>query len=167
MRALADGCEVSQPFISAIERGQSTPSIATLYRLGDVLGVEPASLLPMDGADEVRVIRAADGERVPSSDHPESAVGRVVLSDEGRHLEIYDYRVDSSDDLEVWFEHPGEVVLLLRSGRLGVDFRDRDAIVLEQGDCVVHPGSIAHRWSMVDGDEAHIFLVIVRPDAGA
>ena len=46
MRAMALACGVSQPFLSAVERGLSTPSIATLYRLADVLDVAPADLLP-------------------------------------------------------------------------------------------------------------------------
>ncbi|MEM9710928.1 MAG: XRE family transcriptional regulator [Actinomycetota bacterium] len=162
MRALADACAVSQPFISAIEHGQSTPSIATLYRLAGVLGVEPSSLLPVREADEISVIRADEGERVPSSDRPGSAVGRVVLSDERRHLEVYDYVVEPDDDLEVWYEHPGEVVLLLRAGTLIVDLRGHESVELHAGDCLVHPGSIAHRWTLGGDAPVHIFLVITR-----
>jgi transcriptional regulator with XRE-family HTH domain len=48
MRALAVACGLSQPFLSAVERGWSTPSIATLYRLADVLGTAPADRAPME-----------------------------------------------------------------------------------------------------------------------
>ena len=37
---------LSQPFVSAVERGMSTPSIATLYRMAEVLETEPSALLP-------------------------------------------------------------------------------------------------------------------------
>ena len=53
MRELAEQSGVSQPFISAVERGLSTPSISTLYRLAEVLDTEPAALLPVHRDDEV------------------------------------------------------------------------------------------------------------------
>ena len=117
MRELAEQCGVSQPFISAVERGLSTPSISTLYRLAEVLDTEPAALLPVHRDDEVSVIRAGEGRRVPSSDRPNSAVGRVLL--ERRHAAPRDLRVRQrprDEDLDVWFEHPGDVVLHLLDG---------------------------------------------------
>jgi transcriptional regulator with XRE-family HTH domain len=161
MRTLADRCGVSQPFISTIERGLSTPSISTLFRLAEVLGTEPAALLPVHQADEVSVIRAGEGRQVPSSDSPNSPVGRVLLSDDTRHLEIYEYHLEAADDLDVWFEHPGDVFLHLIEGGLRLELSAREDVVLGAGDCVVHPGPIPHRWS-IDGDSAHLFLVIVR-----
>lgn len=162
MRALAARCGVSQAFLSEVERGLSAPSIATLYRVADALGVTPASLLPGSSAD-VSVVRADEGRRVPCSTEPGAAVGRVVFSDEIRGLEVYEYVTDAADGLAVWFEHPGDKVLHLIQGRLRVEFATRPAEHLGPGDCIVHPGSIAHRWA-VEGDEAvRLFLVVVRP----
>lgn len=162
MRVLADRCGVSQPFISAIERGLSTPSIATLYRLAAVLGTEPAALLPIHGSDEISVIRAGEGSWVPSSDRPNSAVGRVLLSDDNRHLEIYEYVITSAEDLDVWYEHPGDVILHLLEGSLRVEFEARSDVVLGPGDCMVHPGPIPHRWTLERDEPVRILLTIVR-----
>ena len=68
----------------------STPSIATLYRMAEVLETEPSALLPSRPSGGVEIIRAGEGEWVPSSDRPGSAVGRVLLADPDRHLEVYD-----------------------------------------------------------------------------
>lgn len=162
MRALALAGGVSQPFLSAVERGLSTPSIATLYRLADVLDVSPSDLLPAPIDAEISVVRAAEGRLVPSSDRPGSAVGRVVFSDPERHLEIYEYSVAPTEDLDVWYEHPGESVLHLIAGTLQVDFEGRPPVMLGAGDCLVHPGSIAHRWHVVGDQPIRLFLVIVR-----
>jgi transcriptional regulator with XRE-family HTH domain len=164
MRAVAMACGVSQPFLSAVERGWSTPSIATLYRLADVLGTAPAGLLPPPVDGDISVVRAGAGRMVPSSDRPRSAIGRVVFSDPSRHLEIYEYLADRSDDLDVWFEHPGDTVLHLIDGTLRVEFESRPAVVLSAGDCLVHPGTISHRWSVVGDTRVRLFLVIVRPE---
>jgi transcriptional regulator with XRE-family HTH domain len=164
MRALALACGLSQPFLSAVERGGSTPSIATLYRLAEVLGTTPASLLPAPADGAVNVVRAGQGRLVPSSDQPGSAIGRVVFSDPARHLEVYEYVVAPTDDLEVWFEHPGDTVLHLIDGTLRIEFDSVPDVVLEAGDCVVHPGPIPHRWSVVGDCPVRLFLVVVRPE---
>lgn len=169
MRSLAARCGVSQPFLSEVERGISMPSIATLYKVAEALGVAPSSLLPTGGGDDVHVVRAHEGRRVRSSERPDSAVGRVVFTDETRGLEVYEYVAGPEDDLDVWFRHDGDKVLHVVSGRLQVDFDQpgRPAAVLGPGDTVIHAGSIPHRWT-VDGDEpVHLLLVVARQRAGS
>lgn len=163
MRDFANRCGVSQPFISAVERGLSTPSISTLYRMAEVLGTEPSALLPSRSPDGIEVIRAGEGRRVPSSDRPGSAVGRVLLTDPSRHLEIYEYVVAPTEDLDVWYEHPGDVILHLIEGRLLVEFADGRDVTLGAGDCIVHPGPFRRRWHVVGDETVRIFLVILRP----
>jgi transcriptional regulator with XRE-family HTH domain len=162
MRDFAARCGLSQPFVSAVERGMSTPSIATLYRMAEVLGTEPSTLLPSHPTDDIDVIRSGEGQMVPSSDRPGSAVGRVLLADPARGLEIYEYITDADDDLDIWYEHPGEVVLHLVDGDLRVDFQGRPPVELTGGDCLVHPGSVPHRWTVVGDETVRLFLVIVR-----
>ena len=163
MRDFASRCGVSQPFVSAVERGQSTPSIATLYAMAAVLDIEPAELLPRRPTDGIDVIRAGEGRWVPSSDRPGSAVGRVLLTDTDRHLEIYEYVTDATEDLDVWYEHPGEVVLHLIEGNLKVELTGHPDVELGPGDCLVHPGAVAHRWTVQGDARVRLFLVIVRP----
>lgn len=167
MRTLAVRCGVSQPFLSEVERGISMPSIATLYRVADALGVAPSTLLPATGPGDVHVVRADDGRRVASSERPNSAVGRVVFADDARGLEVYEYRTVASDDLDVWFRHDGDKVLHLVSGRLRVDFEraGEPAQTLGAGDTLIHPGSIAHRWTVLGDEPAHLFLVVTRRPA--
>jgi transcriptional regulator with XRE-family HTH domain len=160
MRALAARCGVSQPFLSEVERGMSMPSIATLYRIAEALGVAPSSLLPSHGPGDVHVVRAQEGRRVASSERPNSAIGRVVYSDESKALEVYEYVTDRSEDLDVWFEHEGDKVLFLIEGALEVEFEGRPAQTLGPGDCLVHTGAIAHRWAVIGDETVRLFLVI-------
>lgn len=165
MRDFAARCGLSQPFVSNVERGMSTPSIATLYRMAEVLGTEPATLLPSHPSDGVQVIRADEGQLVPSSDRPGSAIGRVLLADPGRRLEVFEYHIDPGDDLDIWYDHPGDVVLHLIEGRISVDLAGRPSVELAAGDCLVHPGTVPHRWSVVGELPVRLFLVIIRPPA--
>lgn len=166
MRSLAAKCGVSQAFLSAVERGLSTPSIITLYKLAEVLGTEPADLLAPPDDPEVSVIRASEGQWAPTSDRPDAALGRMIFSDPRRHLELYEYRITVDDDIDVWYEHPGVTVLHLIDGSLQVEFASRPSVTLGPGDCVVHRGTIAHRWSMVGTDPIRLFLVVVRVEPG-
>ncbi len=162
MRDFAGRCGLSQPFVSAVERGVSTPSIASLYRMAEVLGMEPSNLLPSHPTDGVDVVRADAGQLVPSSDRPGSAIGRVLLADPDRRLEIYEYVIGAGDDLDVWYDHPGDVVLHLIEGRLRVEFAGRPSVELDRGDCLVHPGDAPHRWSLIGSGPVRLFLVIIR-----
>lgn len=162
MRSLAARCGVSQPFLSEVERGMSMPSIATLYRIAEALDIAPAKLLPTPGPEDIHLVRADEGRRVPSSERANSAVGRVVYSDDAQGLEIFEYVTDRSEDLDVWFAHPGEKVLYLADGRLAVEFEHRPTQVLGPGDCLVHPGDIPHRWRVEGDEQVRLFLVIVR-----
>ena len=161
-RGLAARSRVSQAFVSQVERGQATPSVATLYRMADALGVSPAALLPEAGADDMHYVPAGTGDLVASSDRPASAVGRVVLADRARDLEIYEYRARPSDDLDVWFQHPGDKILFLLEGRLRVDFAGRPSRLLMSGDCLVHPGDVRHRWQVEGDADVRLLLVITR-----
>lgn len=167
MRALAVRCGVSQPFISEVERGISMPSIATLYRVAEALGVAPSTLLPTVGPGDVHVVRAHEGRRVASSEQPNSAIGRVVFTDEALGLEVYEYRTDRTEDLDVWFAHGGEKVLHLIEGHLVVEFEtdDHPAQRLGPGDTLIHPGRIAHRWRVEGDGPVRLFLVITSPPA--
>lgn len=54
-------------------------------------------------------------------------------------------------------------MLYVVAGRLAVEFDRRSAVHLGPGDCLLHPGDVAHRW-VVEGDEVlRLFLVIVQP----
>jgi transcriptional regulator with XRE-family HTH domain len=160
MRTLATRCSVSQPFLSEVERGMAMPSIATLYRIADALDIGPSKLLPMSGPGDVHVVRADEGRMVPSSERENSAIGRLVYAADEQGLEVYEYITDRTEDLDVWFEHPGNKVLYVVAGSMSVEFDRRPAVHLGPGDSLVHPGDIAHRWVVDGNEELRLFLVI-------
>ena len=160
MRELAEQCGVSQPFISAVERGLSTPSISTLYRLAEVLDTEPAAPPgpPTTRSASSGPARVAWCPRAIGRTRP-SAVSSSAMT--RGHLEVYEYVAGPAEDLDVWFEHPGDVVLHLR-GTPPAGVAGRLPVELGPGDCVVHPGAIPHRWTVAGDEPARLFLVVVR-----
>lgn len=162
MRALATRAGISQPFLSTIERGLSTPSMLTVYRIAAGLGVAPGDLLPGPVAGQVTVTRGADATLIPVSDAPGAAAGRALLMRPGAGLEVLDYRVAAGEHLGEWFETPGEMAVLVVSGSLDVEFATGEVQRLEAGDLMHHPGELRHRWSTVDDGPVHVVLLAAR-----
>lgn len=94
LEAVSNLSGVSRSMVSQIERGESSPTIATLWNLTRALQVDFAGLLDEDtGRDRITVLRATD---VPSIDNMGVGCRIRILSppeDAGRH-EIYDLRFD-------------------------------------------------------------------------
>ncbi|MFM9441112.1 helix-turn-helix domain-containing protein [Streptomyces acidiscabies] len=162
-RALAAAAGISQPFLSQVERGVSTPSMITTYRLAEALGVLPGALLPPTDNQAVTVVRAHEGERLPVAPRPDAAVGRTLLMRPDSTLEIVEYDIRPGEYIEEWFELEGELGLFVVTGRIRVELEGGGVHELGPRDFISHPASIRHRW-ILDGDEpAHVILSVAHP----
>ncbi|WP_094021536.1 helix-turn-helix domain-containing protein [Maliponia aquimaris] len=89
--AVAKLSGVSRSMVSQIERGESSPTIATLWNLTRALQVDFAGLLEEAPARQIDVLRASD---VPSIENRGSGCRIRILSppeEAGRH-EVYELR---------------------------------------------------------------------------
>lgn len=164
MRALATRAGISQPFLSTIERGLSSPSMSTLYRLATGLGVAPGDLLPGSpttaaDAPRVTVVRSGDALPLPASDEPGAAVGLARLARPGLGLEVVEYRVAPGEHLGGWFDAPGEMAVLVLAGSLDVEVTGAGTWRLAAGDLLHQPGHLPHRWTAVGDAPVHLVLV--------
>lgn len=161
-RALAMRAGVSQPFLSQIERGVSAPSMSTIYRLAEALGVVPGDLLPRPLLDRVTVVRAYEGQELPVAERDDAAVGRIMMSRSDRMLEVIEYRIEPGRYLEEWFESPGEMAVYVIDGALDIEFEGLGTWRLGPRDLIDHPGTVRHRWLLVDDNPAYVLLVVGR-----
>ena len=81
MRALAARCGISQPFLSAVERGLSMPSIATLYRIANA-GQPPAGVPALIGVSPMLVPLGALTSLVGYSVPPGAGVSPTPASEQ-------------------------------------------------------------------------------------
>jgi len=171
MRDAAAKAGMSQPFLSDLENGRATPSITTLYRLSDTLGVAPQDLLPPMAADAV-VVRAGGGLTInPVDDTPGGAVSRLVAGGPGRIVEARRYSLSPGQPVGDWFEHDGEDLLFVVEGVVWVELggaRDVREERLAAGDTLWHESQVPHRWRVDETVGAELLLVNARvPGAAA
>lgn len=142
---LAAQTALDKGYLSRVERGLKSPSIATVLKIAKALDVSVAQLFGETVDDDaIQVTRAHQRVRF---DHPANLPGshfegltRVI----GRHgLEAF--LMYPSDDFAAdgQAEHHGEELLFVLEGRLEVRFADR-TLTLDKGDSVLFPGHLKH-----------------------
>ncbi|RIJ78067.1 XRE family transcriptional regulator [Nakamurella silvestris] len=161
MAELARLAGVSGPYISLLERGRSSISLETLYRVADALDTRPNFLLPESskGRAATRRIVGEPGGR---------SAGRSVvpaITDDGTRLRTskycFDHEPDDPDVLE-WHEHHGESFVYVLAGRLLLQYADGRTVDVGPGESVHSPAGSSHRCAVAS--LGRVELLVVRAD---
>lgn len=162
MRELAARAGMSQPFLSNLENSRAMPSIATLYKIANALGVSPREFLP-EARTRAQLVRRGEGAVGPVGDEPGSALTRVVSGAPGRLVEAHTYVVEPGASMGDWFEHDGEDLLFVVQGGLSVELGDGQSFELGAGDVLWYEGTLAHRWTPLGEVPTELLCVHARP----
>lgn len=160
MREVATRAGISQPFLSQIERGQSMPSMITVYRLAETLDVTPGELLPTSTESKVTMVRSDEGRRLPVADRADAALGRVLVFSSEEKLQIIEYKIEPDQYIGEWFQSPGLQAVYVVSGQLDIEIDGAGDYRVGPGDLISHPAPLRHRWLLVDNKPAHVLMVI-------
>ncbi|CUH51645.1 transcriptional regulator, XRE family with cupin sensor [Shimia marina] len=155
--AVAKLSGVSRSMVSQIERGESSPTIATLWNLTRALQVDFAGLLDADAADKVEVLRASDVPRFDNMGHlclihilspPEDVGGHEVYDirfEAGGHLKSAPHKRGATEQLTVL-----EGAVRVSSGAAAQD--------LATGDTARYAADVVH--SIEATQPARVFLIV-------
>jgi transcriptional regulator with XRE-family HTH domain len=159
---LARAVGVTPSLIGQIERGQTHPSIVTLYSLAEALDVPVGALAARDdlGGGPI-VVRPSDRALVESADGIRSERLVSVPASHVQFLEVtYSPGAESSAELE---RHPGvvEMTLVVR-GQIDV-LIEFDCYALNEGDSIQFASTLAHRYVNASGESARAIMVILLP----
>lgn len=182
---LARQVGVTPSLISQIERGNSRPSVATLFALAEALDVSLDVFAGRSPATEATAAQAPAPDAVApvTSAPPASATGdrylvtrsqRRTISIAGgvtwemltpsRHdqLEfielVYAPHAESNEAL---YRHPGFETVLVLSGRLRIQV-GFDEYTLDPGDSISFPSSLPHRYTNPFDQETRAVTAILR-----
>lgn len=156
IRALARRASVSASLISDVERGNVEPSISTLKRLADALGVTLKYFFSDPSESTGRVVRASeravilDGAGVPPSGirsamHTSGVRFELASADAAEKIEAIFARYDVGATMgDEPVTHEGEEWGMVLRGRLKVWVGD-EIHFLDPGDSIWFPSTIPHR----------------------
>ena len=161
---VAERADLSHPFLSQIERGLAQPSMASLHRVAQALGVTQDWLLAtaatMSTDQPVAVQRAHEGLAVP---HEGKGSARQLLSAPG-HFVPTEFSYQSPEFEDFFFQHDGVEFVYIVAGILEVQL-EGELYTLGQGDCLRYPGTMAHRWRSGQPSPTRVLMIHPNPAA--
>jgi transcriptional regulator with XRE-family HTH domain len=163
---LAEAAGVSRRMVVNVEQGAVNPSVGTLLRIGDALGVGLPALVESPRPRPVAVTRRGEGAVLWRSE----SGGRGVLV-AGTELpdvvELWDWTLGPGDRHGSEAHSEGTKELLqVRQGSVTVEVGD-ESFVLEEGDAVSFPGDVAHAYANGGMEPARFSLAVFEPGAGS
>lgn len=161
---LAQRSGVSRSMLSQIERGESNPTLATLWNLTQALGVDFAGLLGGEGEKREaggHVERLA-AQRTPTIDSQGERCRLRILSPPALagSIEWYELQLDSGGALVSDAHAPGCMEhLTVLEGRIGVQSGLREEQG-EAGDTLRYRADVGHRIAALGDAPAKALLVV-------
>jgi transcriptional regulator with XRE-family HTH domain len=161
LRTIAQRAGVSESFLSQVERGRASASIASLRRIAGALGVTVADLFEPGGPPRPRVLRRDERPSLAFG-----ILGRKLLLTQRplQHLEVFVGELDAggSTGAEPYAHGDSEELFVVLNGNvqleLGGDVHD-----LERGDSIDYRSSTPHRITNVGEERAEVMWIISPP----
>jgi len=158
---LASAAGLSHPFLSKLERGLATPSMASLAQIARALGTSQVELLAdADGGSPGHP--AADVRRAGQGAAGPYGLGHARLLAGGRQFQPMEYEGSNTDPGE-YFTHAEDEFLYVVAGSLCVELGEHGDATLARGDSLYLDGGVPHRWRTAGPDPYRLLIVKERP----
>ena len=161
LREVSDAAGLSESFLSQVERGRASASIASLRRIAGALGVSIADLFQPAGPGQPRVVRRHER---PSLDF--GVLGRKTLLTQRplHNLEVFvgELEPGGSSGAEPYTHGDSEELVVVIAGSVRLEL-GRDVHRLEEGDSIGYWSSTPHRIENVGDDVAEVMWIISPP----
>jgi DNA-binding transcriptional MerR regulator len=162
LRQASERTGISVSFLSALERGVTGASVATLQRLTAAYGTTVLELLGAPGdAGGDRLVQAHERRvlRLGSDD-----VRIEQLARGAQQLEPQLFVLAPGATSDGAYAHEGEEFIYLLSGAVTVWLGDGETYVLErEGDALSFPSTIPHRWRNDAREETRLLWINTPP----
>jgi len=161
LREVAERAGLSESFLSQVERGRASASVASLRRIADGLGVSMADLFEPSGPPQPKVLRRADRPTLAFG-----LLGRKMLLTPRplQHLEVFAGELDpgGSTGAEQYAHGNSEELFVVARGRVRLELGD-EVHDLEEGDSIRYWSSTPHRVTNADDEVAEVLWIISPP----
>jgi transcriptional regulator with XRE-family HTH domain len=163
---LAERSGVSRRMLVSIEQGSANPSIATLLRISDALGIGLPALVNMDRSSRLRVTRAGAAPVLWRGTLGGQAV-LVAGTEPPDVTELWDWTLGPGESHSSEAHTPGtRELLLVLDGELELRVGEH-AEVLAKGDSASFAGDLAHGYVNAGSAQVTRFaLTVFEPAVG-
>jgi transcriptional regulator with XRE-family HTH domain len=157
VQQLADATGLSKGFVSQVENGRTSPSLATLYDLARSLETSVAYLVVEE--DQVPyVVRREDRPNMTLAGNVSRV--EVMSAQPRRNLELLSVELPPNqmmNDKRTF--HHGEEVVLCVEGRISITCGDH-VVMLEAGDSCHFDGRVPHAIENVSDEPARLYIAL-------
>lgn len=159
---LAERAGISKGTIIGVEQARANPSITTLFRIADALGVGVATLIEPGQDPRLKIKRRVDTPALWSSEHGSQALF-LMGTDPPDTVELWDWQLAAGDAFDGAAHPEGTTeVLYVLDGTLAVTVGGLQHH-LAIGDSVMFDAVVEHRYAN-DGDQTNRFVMsVVQP----
>jgi transcriptional regulator with XRE-family HTH domain len=163
---LAEAAGVSRRMVVNVEQGTANPSVGTLLRLSEALGIGLPALVEPPAPSAARVVRRGEGSTLWRGEFGGQGV-LVAGTSSPDVLELWEWTLAPGDQ-RVSEEHsPGTKELLqVQHGTVGVTVA-ADLFTLEAGDAIAFAGDVPHGYSNPGQHPARFSLAVFEPNVGS
>lgn len=141
-------------FLSSVERGQMTASIATLRKIARFYGIQILALFN-PSEENPRLVRPSQRKRLEAG----PGVRMELLAWGNTILEPHLFRIASGAGSGEAYAHEGEEFLHVLRGQLEIALDDGGKYLLRSGDSFCFESNTPHRWANPGKREAWILWV--------
>lgn len=162
LKSVAERAKLSESFLSQVERGKASASIASLARIAAALGVNVADLFePHSSRAHPRVLHR---DRRPALAFGNLGRKYLLTPRPLEHLEVFAAELDpgGSTGDEPYTHGDSEELFVVLSGRVHLQLEER-LYELEEGDSIDYRSSAPHRVTNAGDDVAEVIWVISPP----
>jgi transcriptional regulator with XRE-family HTH domain len=161
LREIGARAELSESFLSQLERGQTGVTIASLQRIAGALGVEVSDLFAADSSRRPRVIRARERQLVGWG-----RLGRKAFLTpkpfEFLEVVVAQFEPGGSTGDEPYRHGDSEELLHVVRGAVELEL-DGELVALDTGDSAHYRSSTLHRVSNPGRVEAEVLFIVSPP----
>lgn len=164
LEQLAQTCGLTRSYLSKVERGVSTPSIETAFKLAHALGVNVDRLFGKpEQVEEISLVRAKEAE----PDEANEYLSLVAGANGSRLMRAFLIRPGKFNGgrarKRILSHHDGEEILYVLEGKLELTIGSRKEL-MDAGDCAQFNSSMPHKLVSVGPVEAVALIVVTSRD---
>lgn len=149
-----------------VEQGVANPSVGTLLRISDALGVGLPALVEPPETRAMRVTRRGEGAALWTGER--GGVGVLVAGTEPPTVvELWDWTLGPGDRHDSEAHTPGSRELVqVQLGRVTIEVAGQ-SVILDVGDAVAFAGDVRHSYANPGAEPARFSLAALQPNVRA